>query len=198
VLDATAQTEMLLSVREHGCKSCNSICADAARAGELPTLMWARERNCAWALDQVLYSAAEGGHTHVLQWLQGNSERSWTAEEQTRMLFAAGHCSNLTAAKWLRAIGAEWPGNFYDPWLDRAYDESFVWPVATVQWAPDSGCDWGEWDCEVIEPETPHVNETETEHRMRELFDWAHLYGCPCTCSGFHFEVTLSASSEEW
>jgi hypothetical protein len=200
VADATVQTEVLLSARVHGCKSCDSICADAARAGDLHTLMWVRERNCTWVLDEVLYSAAEGGHTSVLQWLHSNSERPWTAEEQSRMLFAAGHCSDLTAAKWLRANGAAWPGSFYDPWLDRAYDESFVWPAATVQWALDSGCKWGEWDCDVLEPETPHANETETERRMRELFEWAHLNNCPCTCPGHPFDDddNASVSSEEW
>jgi hypothetical protein len=159
-----------------------SICAEAARAGDLETLTWARVPHCAWLLDEVLNIAAQGGHMHVLQWLHCNSERPWTHDEQARMLSAAGMCSDLTAAKWLQANGAAWPDCFSDVWPDTSSGEPNPWPVATVQWALVSGCSWGHWECEAIDTQPFYNSETDLQRRTRELFDWAHDNGCPCRC----------------
>jgi hypothetical protein len=53
---------------------------------------------------------------NVLLWLHSNSERPWTDDEKNRILSAAGQGSDLTAAKWLRDSGAEWPNRFYNLW----------------------------------------------------------------------------------
>jgi hypothetical protein len=84
---------------------------------------------------------------NVLLWLHSNSGRRWTKAEQDRMLFAAGQCSDLAAAKWLRANGAAWPHTFYSFSGRSAGGQPDVWPVATVQWALESGCSWGDWHC---------------------------------------------------
>jgi hypothetical protein len=132
-VDVSAQAGVLALAREHGNRWSENICAEAARAGDLRALMWAREQNyCTWWLGQLLNSAAKGGHLNVLQWLHSNSERRWTRAEQARMLFAAGQCSDSAAAKWLRANGAAWPQSFYTG--------KTMWPVATVQWALANGC----------------------------------------------------------
>jgi hypothetical protein len=55
-----------------------------------------------------------------------------TAALQTEMLNVAGAYRKLTAAKWLRQQGAEWPAVL-------KY-ESRAWNTDVVQWARDEGC----------------------------------------------------------
>jgi hypothetical protein len=61
-VDASAQAEVLSWLREHGIKWNESICAEAAYAGDLDALIWAREQKyCTWRLEDVLEDATEGG-----------------------------------------------------------------------------------------------------------------------------------------
>jgi hypothetical protein len=181
-VDASAQADVLASLRELGCTWDEDICAEAAGAGALRTLIWAQEQNCAWCDERSCIYAAQEGRTHVLQWLRSNCEYSWDYTDEARLLFTAGFCSDLTAAKWLRAIGADWPMSFYEFQSDVFDGEPHPWSVATAQWALDSGCSWGEWCCLRLEPQPYHSGATKDERLTRELFDWAHLNGCPCRC----------------
>jgi hypothetical protein len=177
--DANAQAGVLSWMREHGNRWSESICVEAARAGDLRTLIWARGQNCTWWLGQVLNNAAKRGRLNVLQWLHSNSERRWTKAEQARMLYNAGFCSDLAAAKWLQANGAAWPDSFYT--------DTAVWPVATVRWALANGCGWGRWDCRDAAAVYCDVNGV--EQRANPLYDWAHRHGCPCTCADYFSDV---------
>jgi hypothetical protein len=180
---------VLAWAREHGNRWSENICAEAARAGDLRALMWAREQNyCTWWLGQLLNSAAKGGHLNVLQWLHSNSERLWTRAEQARMLFAAGQCSDLAAAKWLRANGAAWPESFYT--------DTTMWPVATVQWALANGCCWSRWKCR--DEEVMYYDHNGIPQQENPLFEWAHSNGCPCTCVNYLYEVSDTDDDGDW
>jgi hypothetical protein len=81
-VDARAEVLVLNRAQAAGSRWRESICAEAARAGDLRTLLWAREQSCVWTLGEILDSAAQGGHMNVLLWLHSNSERPWTNDER--------------------------------------------------------------------------------------------------------------------
>jgi hypothetical protein len=148
---------------------------------------------CPWNAE-VRKAAAKLGSAEDLQWLQDADAAAWTTTELSQLLVIAGQNDNLSAAKWLRATGAEWPASF----LQRIprYDKVNCWPLRTMQWARASGCPWGAWSskncvccCETKQRSLyVHCKPWEcwtraADPRLLELYDamlWAHAAGCPC------------------
>lgn len=61
----------LMWLRERGCAWELSTCSSAALGGHLAALQWARDQGCEWCED-VCRSAIRGGHIAVLQWAVRN------------------------------------------------------------------------------------------------------------------------------
>lgn len=58
---------MRRAIVDHGCPLNSSMCAEAAKEGDLEMLMWLRARGCPWDY-RVCEYAAHGSHLAVLQW----------------------------------------------------------------------------------------------------------------------------------
>ena len=73
----------------HHCPWDSSTPANAANAGQLAVLMWAREHGCPWDSNTCMY-AAMTGQLEVLQWVRENDANGevWSAYDVRR--FAGG------------------------------------------------------------------------------------------------------------
>jgi hypothetical protein len=146
---------------------------------QLHTLQWARANGCPWNLDKVLEYAVADGSIDMLEWLQQNSGRPWTAAELTGMLQEAGSYNRLGATKWLRERGAQWPSTFY--FYDKDIKSMVYWTTKTVEWALSQDSTWGDWQCQQLAPQL--YTRADCKKQAATLFAWAHKNGCPCTCN---------------
>jgi hypothetical protein len=105
-------------------------CSAAARRADGSTLRWLREHRCPWYADGIYLSAAVGG-IDAMVYLQQQGI-VFTAGMLKQMLQIAGGFKNLTAAKWLRQQGAEWPA------VLCSY--SYQWSGAVLERAEAEGC----------------------------------------------------------
>ena len=101
------------------------------RHGELDMLRWFREHGCPWDTDELAHQAAECDSVALMEYLQQQGV-VFNAEQLSELLNAAGARGNLTAAKWLRGQGAEWPAVLSDI--------MFKWYGDTLAWARAEGC----------------------------------------------------------
>jgi hypothetical protein len=76
-----------------------SLCASAARGGQLLALQWLRDRGCAWDAG-TCWAAALGGHLAVLQWARANG-CVWDAKTCS----AAARGGHLAVLQWAVANG---------------------------------------------------------------------------------------------
>jgi hypothetical protein len=130
----------------------------------------------------LLKFAATTGDVALLEWLQQNSGRQWTAAELASMLEVAGVYSRTAAVKWLRKKGAEWPNSFASIALNFGCDcGKGCWTPTVMRWALANGCTWGEWQCQQLEPEL--YTYSNCKKNAIDVFAWAHKNGCPCTCN---------------
>jgi hypothetical protein len=106
----------------------------SAYAGHADVLGWLLQRGCPVDLerDGLLYVAATGGHTQVLQCLLDASLLQ-TPQQKADMLKWAASRSNLAAAQWLRQHGAAWPAVLCN-------EDGEEWPDDAVAWARSQGC----------------------------------------------------------
>ena len=88
------------------------LCEGAACNNKLELLKWLRESGCPWEEVPVCTGATRSGHVDLLQWLQQNTT-AWSDGFKDALLCLACWSDQLTAAKWLRQQGAQWPVRFY-------------------------------------------------------------------------------------
>ena len=145
----------------------------AARNGQLNLLIELKGLGYGLRHTQLVYSAAEGGHTAVLQWLRENG-CPWDA----RACAAAAEGGHLGALQWLRMNGCPW-----DTWTCGL--AAYYGHLEVLKWARQHGCPWDEGTCEGA-ADGGHL----------EVLQWARQHGCPWnegTCEaaadGGHLEV---------
>jgi hypothetical protein len=96
------------------------------------------------------------------------------------MLNAAASCDKLAAAQWLRSRGTAWPTTFTSEFDFNGVTIKQCWSVSAIQWAIASGSGWREWKCEDYAADK--YCKIYYKRRARDLLQWAHANGCPCTC----------------
>jgi hypothetical protein len=132
---ARGHTAMCAYLHSERCPWDEIVCGRAARNDHASTLRWLREHGCVWNAEAIALSAAQGGSVDVMVYLQQQGI-VFTAAKLTSMLRFAGTYNQLTAAKWLRQQGAEWPAQ-----LGWCQD----WPDTTLTWARAEGCTSPNW-----------------------------------------------------
>jgi hypothetical protein len=97
------------------------------------------------------------------------------------MLNHAGWNSKLAAMNWLRARGAQWPQKFTGQFTAAGTGATVhqCWSASAVQWAIANGSGWLDWHCE--DYAASHFS-TFVAKQARDVLEWAHANGCPCTC----------------
>jgi hypothetical protein len=154
-------------------------CLWAAIANRLDLLQWLHSRGCPWNIDTILVNISlRSLNLAVLKWLRSKTG-PWARVHRASLLQAAVRTENYPAAEWLREQGAAWPKNFHSRidsgWID--------WTQPMVKYALDHGAAWGEWDCQKLLPEEVEQHIFPADQQVaKELLDWAHANGCPCTC----------------
>jgi hypothetical protein len=116
----------------------------------------------------------------MLTWLRAVTS-PWPADNLQLLLSAAACRDGADRAMWLRALGADWPHSFVREYPDD--DDTVVrecWSSALVKWALACGSGWRDWDCFDYAADKFECEKL-TQHAA-ELLEWAHAYGCPCTC----------------
>jgi Ankyrin repeats (3 copies) len=134
VAACSGSIELLQWLREQGVEIGSDALISAAAKGRLPLCQHLRSEHVQWS-EAVSTAAAAGGHYSTLRWLLDSGcpfavhrlccaaaagccmdtltyvvqQHEPDAELLTHMLNAAGSCSELTTAQWLRARGAAWP-----------------------------------------------------------------------------------------
>jgi hypothetical protein len=88
----------------------------AALGGYLDLLRWFIDNSCPWNVHALYAEAAQGGSVEVLTYLQQHNMLTSTANLSCLLDLAA--CFNrLSAVKWFRAQGAQWPARYgFAPW----------------------------------------------------------------------------------
>jgi hypothetical protein len=102
---------VLTLAREHGLQWQRDLPKFSALFGKLELLRWLYDCGCRWKEKDVCVQAARRGDVDMLAWLQ-QVTRSWSRSRKREMLFAAGWSKTMSAAKWLRQQGADWPSSF--------------------------------------------------------------------------------------
>jgi hypothetical protein len=132
---AAAKTEKLqickFLLSEHGCALPERPCFIATSRNDVQLLSWLRESGCPWDQYEYCTSAAAFGSIDMMAYLLGIES---SPELLTAMLNSAGGYDQLTAARWLRQRGAEWPAMLL---INGGYD---VWTGEALQWARAEGC----------------------------------------------------------
>jgi hypothetical protein len=117
------------------CPCDSTACTAAAKLCHLSTLRWLLEYDCPYIARALWAVAAEQGYISVLSYLQQQGI-GVTVHTLSPLLFIAGANSQLAAAQWLRAQGADWPGI-----LSVDVDgELQQWEGAVLEWARVEGC----------------------------------------------------------
>jgi uncharacterized membrane protein YgcG len=191
----------------------NSMAAAAVKSGALPSLQWlaahglvfdnpyyptlaAASRqfavlqylvvtaHCPWFPAHVRREALHYCDGQLLQWLWQEGG-AWTDEVLRETLFEAGKFSNVAAAEWLIAQGADvWPTSFL--YTDQ-YGKMACWPLRMMQWARARGCPWGAWPQTSCKELCAHNTEGVNEPWLQHTIMWAHAAGCPCDSKLHHF-----------
>ena len=171
--------------KERGCPWIASICAYAARGGQLEVLKWAWERRCPWD-SRVCLFAVWGGHLELLQWAR---ERGCKWDEYMCPAMLGGHLDVLT---WAHEHGCPWDSRdcLFAAWgghlevLRWAREHSCPWDSRTcafaalgghlevLKWAREHHCPWDSWTC---------TNAVENGHL--DVLRWAREHGCPWTAA---------------
>ncbi|CAB9528076.1 ankyrin repeat protein [Seminavis robusta] len=92
--------EILKWARENGCPWDWRTCRRAAGYGHLEVLKWARENGCPWD-DYTCSQAAKTGHLEILKWARENG-CPWNE----RTCYNAANGGHLEVLKWARENGA--------------------------------------------------------------------------------------------
>jgi hypothetical protein len=152
-------------------------CLWAVLNNRLELLQWLRRRGCPWSVDHIFTKLSSHRRVDVdlLKWLQTRTG-PWGAPRKANLLRAAVRTENFPAAEWLREQGAAWPKSFQTSryWV--------TWTQQMVQYALQHGALWGDWKCQKYSPAALERMCSLNQQRVKELLDWAHANGCPCTC----------------
>jgi hypothetical protein len=153
-------------------------CLWAAVTNKLDLLQFLHSRGCPWDIDSILRNMICWTlDLPLLKWMRTKSG-PWAAAHKAKLLQIAVRTENYPAAEWLREQGAAWPNSFLSGvpyWIE--------WTLPTVKYAIEHGAAWGDWDCQRFSPQAAvqHLC-LSSQQRSKELLDWAHANGCPCTC----------------
>lgn len=117
-------------IHERGCESDGPfLCAAAASANDVDTLVWLREKQCSWDA-ATCEMAAKRGHLQILEWAHANG-----------CLWDEGACNaaaregQLTTLQWLRRAGCPWSANTCAAAASGGH-------LDVIQWARGQGCLW--------------------------------------------------------
>jgi hypothetical protein len=137
------------------------VCAEAASAGRLEVLMWARDNGCPWNVSTCL-EAAKNGHLDCLKWAHENGcplEHGRPSKNDICLYAAQG--GHLECLKWAR-----WNGF---PWDERTCSHAaYRGHLECLKWARDNGCPLSERTCAYA-----------AEGGSPECLEWARDNGCP-------------------
>jgi hypothetical protein len=129
---AHSPPEVCKHLLEKGCPWTAYACYLAAAGNNLATLSWLHENGCPGALcDDSSIAAARCGSVDIMLYMQQQGVQ-WSDQLLTQMLNTAGAFRHLSAVKWLRQQGAQWP-----PVL-RLCDKR--WGRDVITWARQQGC----------------------------------------------------------
>ena len=146
-------------------------------------LKWLYKSGCIWnthAIALQLLGMSQKGEQRLLmlQWLEQLPGSPPLGQwHKAVLLFDAGMFSNLKAAEYLLAQGAEWPKSFTAFGWHGAYVYC-TWPVSSARWALSQGYSWEGWRCQDVKATHPECREA-----AQALLTWAHSSeaNCPCT-----------------
>jgi hypothetical protein len=169
--------------RGQGCPWDTYTCSLAVLNRRWSVLKWAHANGCPWDLGEMLLDIAANDNVEMLNWLQRNSERPWTAAEKTSMLQHAGRHGSVEAMQWLRKRGTAWPTSFVGSTAHRfTRNTNKCWALSATKWALINGYTWtkANWQCQQLAPELYLKDDKNT---AKKVLKWAHKHGCPCTCN---------------
>jgi hypothetical protein len=162
--------EILQWARANGCPWNEETCAGAARCGHLEVLQWARANGCPW--DEDTYAdAAFGGHLEVLQWARANG-CPW--DKETCAGAASG--GHLEVLQWARANGCPWD-------KETCAGAASGGHLEVLQWARANGCPWDKSTCSRA-----------ALWGNFEILQWTRVNGCPWdegTCASAAYRGNL-------
>jgi hypothetical protein len=153
-------------------------CLWAVLEDRLDLVQWLRSRGCPWNIDHIFtrISSLRRVDVDMLKWLRTKTG-AWAADRKASLLRAALQIEKYPAAEWLRQQGAAWPDSF------RISKYWVVYTQPIVKYALDHGAAWGVWDCQKLLPATVEQHMLPCNQQLaKELLEWAHANGCPCTC----------------
>jgi hypothetical protein len=168
--------KVMTLLRVHGAPWSTMLCDGAARYNKLALLQWLFMHSCPWEADRLLRYASRHGSIAMLGWLLTVTP-TWSPDAMRYMLGLAACNNTLAAVQWLRGQGAIWPYAF-------SYQSSNTlckcWSLSAVKWALSCGSGWLEWKCEDYAADKYAL--ARHKQQAKELLEWAHANGCPCTC----------------
>jgi hypothetical protein len=132
-----------------------SMCSNAAEAGQLAYLQWARAQGCPWS-EFTCSMAAKGGHLHILEWLCDNG-----CPLGPLALGFAAFSGHVHVAQWLHDRGAPRYENMCEEAAMRGH-------LTMLQWALANGYTW-----------TPNTIRGATLYHQHAIAEWARAHGCP-------------------
>ena len=113
------------------------VCSEAAAAGQLGVLRWARGLDCGWDIDGCFMKAAHGGHINILLWMRDQNDPDCPWDESVCDSAAAG--GNLLVLQWLRNHGC--------PWRESCvcFNAAMSGNEAMLDWLYAEGCVFDAW-----------------------------------------------------
>jgi len=177
--DLVGSVQRLAWARERGCRWDESVCAWAARYGQLGVLKWWDWRVC--------LHAAHGGHLEVLQWARDHG-CEWGEGTCT----AAAYGGHLKGLMWAHEQGCPWS-------TFTTSNAAAGGHLNVLQWAREQGCPWGPGTCanaaryghlEVLQwarahqcPWTEVTSYSAVDGGHLDVLRWAREHGCPWTAA---------------
>eukprot|EP01117_Protostelium_nocturnum_P000188 TRINITY_DN10261_c0_g1_i1.p1 TRINITY_DN10261_c0_g1~~TRINITY_DN10261_c0_g1_i1.p1 ORF type:complete len:446 (-),score=114.27 TRINITY_DN10261_c0_g1_i1:174-1511(-) len=169
-------------LKEKGCQFNSQTCARAARSGRLDVLKWLKRQGCKW--DQRTCSeAAKGGHLEVLKWAHSNGA---PLGSETSIVAARG--GHLECIKYTNQKGCYW--NFQTSCAAAGNGH-----LELLKWISSKGCPWTQTTCTCAVwggnlqvliwlrengcPWNEEVCEVAAKKGYLNILQWARKNGCP-------------------
>eukprot|EP00903_Cladosiphon_okamuranus_P016415 g15136.t1 len=84
-----------------------TTCHQAAKAGQLRALKWAREKGCPWG-PSTFYEAAKAGHWPILEYLASAEAKEDRCPWNERLCQGCAEGGHLAILTWARSAGCPW------------------------------------------------------------------------------------------
>ena len=140
-------------------------------------------------LKHAIRCSPQGSRLKIIKWVWTQNPALCSSDVE-ELLDYAGTRDDIETVQYIMSIEkCSWPKAFWheeetqapvDFTADPVRGELKCWGPRSLACARELGAEWGDWRCERFNE--GWYDEGLDAQFAREVFDWGHNNGCPCTC----------------